>query len=211
MFNLQLVTPPATSVVTTAELKEYLRIDTTADDNRLSVMEAAAVKGLEAYTDRKFITQIWDVFMDWWPCRPTNQWWDGQREIARSELFTTDRNITLPIGQAQEVTEFSTYDDEQEYQETISDYIIDTVGQRTRIGLKLGAVWPTTILRPNNGIRFRVKCGYGNAAAVPQEIKQAIKEFVAHMYENRGDQKEMVMPGHVLMLVNHLRRNKLGR
>lgn len=210
MFNLVLVTPPATAVVSTAELKEYLRVDTTADDNRLTVMEAAAVRSLEAYTDRKFVTQTWDVFMDNWPMKANNDWWDGSREMARSELFTTDRNITLPIGQAQQLTEFSTYDDSTTYNENVSDYIVDTAGPRARVGLKLGAVWPTTILRPNNGIRFRLILGYGNAAAVPKEIVQAIKEFVAHMYENRGDQNEMTIPPHVLQLVTHLRRHKLG-
>lgn len=211
MFSLQLITGPAEPVVPMAELKEYLRIDSGADANRLIVMEAAAVRSLEAYTDLKFVTQTWDVYIDNWPIKPKSDWWDGVREISRGEMFTTERNITLPIGQAQSITEFSTYDDDNEFVEDISQYTIDTKGSRARIGLKLGAIWPTTILRANNAIRFRVVCGYGDSASVPLEIQQAVKELVAHMYENRGDQNEMTIPPHVLTLVNHLRRHKLGR
>lgn len=205
-----LISGPSEPVVTTAELKEYLRVDTTADDSRIAVMEAAAVRSLENYLDQKFITQTWDVYLDRWPVVKNNKWWDGVRDTAISEIFTMDRNITLPIGRAQSVSQFSTYDDQNEYAENISDYVIDTFGDRARIGLKLGAVWPTTILRANNGIRFRVICGYGSAANIPAEIKMAVMEFVSHMYENRGDQEKMTIPPHVYTLVNHLRRNKLG-
>lgn len=210
IFEKVLITPPSEPVVSATELKEYLRIDNDLEDVRLEVMESAAVKTLEAYTDRKFVTQVWDVFMSQWPMSANNQWWDGVREIARSEVFTKSRKIVLPIGIVQSFDQFSTYDDENEYTETLSNYVFDTQGPRGAIGLKLGGVWPTTILRAINGIRFRVTVGFGNAAAVPKDIKQSVLELVAHMYENRGDQNEMVIPPHVMTLVNHYRRNKVG-
>jgi len=174
-------------------------------------MEDAAVKMLEKVTDRKFITQVWDVFMDQWPLSSRGEWWDGVREVAISTVVTPERNIKLPIGGNATLVEFSTYSDETEFPETVSNYIFDTIGPRARVGLKIGGIWPTTVLRSLNAIRFRVSIGFGNAAAVPNNIKQAIKELVAHMYENRGDQNEMAIPPHVLALVSHYRREKLGR
>lgn len=210
MFQLKQVAGPTEPVVSVAELKEYLRIDNNLEDGRIQVMEAAAVKMLENYTDHKFVEQIWDVFMDNWPMSSSRKWWDGTREISINEMVTPNRNITLPIGSGIELVQFSTYSDDQEIVETPSNYVFDSAGPRCRVGLKLGAVWPTTILRPSNGIRFRVKVGFGLSAAVPMDIKQAVKELVAHMYENRGDQAEMKTPPHIFALVDGYRRVKLG-
>jgi hypothetical protein len=211
MFQLKQVTGPAEPVVSVSDLKEYLRIDNNLEDGRIQVMEASAVRQLEAYTSLKFVTQIWDVFLNCWPMTSRNEWWDGVKEIALSEIVTPERNIALPIGIGQSLLEFSTYSDDNEFAEDVSNYVIDTVGPRFRVGLKLGGIWPTTVLRSLNGIRFRVQVGFGAASLVPNEIKQAVKEFVAHMYENRGDQNEMSIPPHILGLVEHHRRVKLGR
>jgi hypothetical protein len=211
MFQLKQVTGPTEPVATVSELKEYLRIDNNLEDGRIEVMESSAVRQLEALTSLKFVTQIWDVFLNCWPMTSQNKWWDGVREVALSEIVTPERNVTLPIGIGQDLLEFSTYSDDAEFAELVSNYVIDTVGPRFRVGLKLGGVWPTTVLRSVNGIRFRVQVGFGSASAVPSEIKQAVKELVAHMYENRGDQNEMTIPPHILGLVQHHRREKLGR
>ena len=210
MFQLKQIVPPSEPVVSVTELKEYLRIDNDLEDGRIEVMEAAAVKRLEDITSHKFVTQDWDVFMDNWPVTSRNLWWDGVREVALSEIVTPSRNIILPIGIGQQLLEFSTYSDEQEFPEDVSGYIFDSVGPRARVGLKIGGVWPTTILRPSNAIRFRIRVGFGTASQVPKDITQAVKEFVAHMYENRGDQNEMVIPPHILMLIQGYRREKLG-
>lgn len=210
MFNLKQVTQPAEPVVSVTELKEYLRIDNNLEDVRLAVMEAAAVRQLENYLSLKFVTQDWDVFLNYWPQDARQKWWDGVREMAISEIVSPKKKIELPLGVGQQLLEFSTFSDEQEFPENPSDYIFDNAGVRCSVGLKLGGVWPTTILRVSNGIRFRVRVGYGSASSVPMEIKQAVKELVAHIYENRGDQNEMKVPAHIYTLVNHLRREKLG-
>jgi hypothetical protein len=211
MYQLKMITGPCEPVVSVDDLKEYLRIDNDLEDSRIEVMEAAAVKLLEKLTSHKFVSQVWDVFLDYWPCGSSQQWWDGSRDLPISYAVTPVRNITLPIGVCQELVSFSTYSDSAEFQETISNYIVDTVGPRARVGLKLGGVWPTTVLRPTNGIRFRVKVGFGEACDVPLDIVQAVKELVAHMYENRGDQNEMNIPPHILSLIDGYVRYKVGR
>lgn len=211
MFQTKMVTAPASGVLTVAELKEYLRVDSTAEDTTLELMERAAVLKLEDLTSLKFITQVWDVFMDYWPLQSSSKWWDGVRDTAISEVVAPKRNITLPLGIANSLVQFATYSDDEEFLEDTSNYIFDNVGFRARVGLKLGGVWPTTILRSNNAIRFRLNLGFGDATAIPTDIKLAVRALVAHMYEHRGDEeKQMAIPAHVLTLVAQYRREKLG-
>lgn len=209
--SLKLVTPPAETPVSVAEAILYLRIDNDLENTRVETMIKAATIHLENYLGIKFVTQTWDVFMDYFPLESKSDWWGGEREIAISELYRTRRNITLPIGIASQLTEFVTVgDDGTVVSETPSNYDLDTANNSARIGLRLGGVWPTTVLKGNSGIRFRLVVGFGAAGAVPEDIKNSILEMVAHMYENRGDQNEMKIPSHIYELVNHYRREQIG-
>lgn len=211
MTQLKIVTPPAETVVSVTEAKDYLRIDNNVEDARLATMIKAATRKLEEYVGVKFVTQVWDVFMDRFPMQANGIWWEGQRDGAIGDVFSKAQNVVLPIGVAQSLDEFATYDDSgTEYPSTVGDFVFDDVSGRARVGLKVGGVWPQTILRANNGIRFRVTVGYGAAADVPSDIKEAVLEFVAHIYENRADQEEMKLPAHVLGMVDQYRRYKVG-
>lgn len=215
MTQLKLITPPATIPVSVAEMKEYLRIDNAVEDTGIERMIKAATRKLEAYTGIFFITQTWDVFLDSFvqvSGRKSSPWWSGTKDGAIGDVFGgPGTNILLPIGVAQSLSEFSTYgDDNVAVNETVGNYIVDTVGNRARVGLKVGGVWPQTVLRANNGIRFRLVVGFGEAADVPADIKEAIMEFVAHIYENRGDQEEMKIPAHIEGMVDQYRRYKIG-
>jgi uncharacterized phiE125 gp8 family phage protein len=173
-------------------------------------MAAAATRVIEEWLGQKIIDQTLDIFMDYWPSNSRNLWFDGVKEIPISMIATPLRNIELPIGNVTQLVHFKTFDDNNEYSENLSNYNVDLVGKRCRIGLKLSGVWPSTVLRSVNGINFRVKSGWEDASAVPRDIKQAVLEFVSHMYENRGDQNEMSIPPHIITLIEHRRRKRLG-
>lgn len=213
MSELALITPPAVTVVSVDDAKEYLRIDNDLEDGRIETMIKAATRKLESYTGVAFITQTWDVFLDCFPMQTMKgPWWEGVRDGAIGDVFSKSQNIVLPIGRAQALVQFSTYgDDNVDVPATPSDFITDTVGNRARVGLKTGGVWPQTVLRSNNGIRFRLRCGFGDTpSTVPDDIKEAVLEYVAHMYENRGDQSRMTTTPHIFEMVDHYRRNKVG-
>jgi hypothetical protein len=210
MFTIINVTEPATAAVSASELKEYLRIDNSLEDARLDIMARAATRTIEEYLSIKIIDQTLDIFMDRFPMSSRNLWFDGVREMPVSETVTPLRNLTMPIGNTKEFVHFKTFDDNGEFLEDLLNYNVDLVGQRCRLGLKLSGVWPQTVLRSVNGINFRIKAGWLNAAAVPSDIKQSIFELVAHMYENRGDQNEMTVPPHIYTIIDHRKRAKLG-
>lgn len=210
MFQIANFTQPAETPVSLTEAREYLRIDTTSDDNRITGMIGAATRSLEEYLGIRFVAQEVDIFLDRFPVNGKTKWWDGMREVAVSEVVTPERAITLPIGNCLSVVHFKTFSDESEFTEDLSNYNIDLKGDRVRVGLKLSGVWPTTVLRSVNGINFRVNSGWANAAGVPSDVKQAVLQFSAHMYENRGDQNEMKIPAHIMTLIDHRKRVKLG-
>ena len=67
-----------------------------------------------------------------------------------------------------------------------SDYFLDIKSELGRIGLAYGDAWPSTTLRPQNGVCITFLAGYGTtAASVPEKVKQAMKLLIGHLYEHR--------------------------
>ena len=175
-------------------------------------MIRAATARLEAAADTVFVETNFLITMDRFPIMDKNEWWDGVRDGAISEMMSPARSIIFPIGPLLSVTSFKTVgDDGTVYTATLSDYVVDLVGNRGRFSLKMGGVWPTTILAPTNGVQFEVVAGMvatADTANLPHEIKLAIQEFVASMYEHRGDEFPEI-PATALMLIEPYRRFKV--
>lgn len=69
-----------------------------------------------------------------------------------------------------------------------TDYLVETNGEQCGfIVLPYSGSWPTSTLYPSNPITIRFICGWTNAAAVPKNIKRAIKNRAVNLYMNRGD------------------------
>lgn len=176
-------------------------------------MIKAATQSLEAYCDQKFISQTWSQFMDNWPSGSAYEpWWDGVRELPVSILNGCGGHIEILTGPIQSVTEFNTYaDDGVANLFPSSSYIVDNSGPFGRVALPLGGVWPTTILRKLNGIEIKFIAGVAiNAASTPSDIKQAVLEYVAQMYENRGDLEISKIPKTSMSLLLPYVRIKAG-
>lgn len=209
--TLKLITPPSATPVTLAEAKEYLRVDESADDLRITSMIKAATSRLEAAADVKFITQTWDYFLDRFPVTMNDVWWDGTVEAPISMFESPTRTIEIPVGPIQSVGGFFTYDDDDtEYTFSNSNLSVDTSSNYGRLTLKLGQTWPSTVLRGNNGIRIRTTVGLStDAAGLAEDIKNAVLLMVAAMYEARGDVQPEI-PAAALMLIEPYRIYKLA-
>jgi hypothetical protein len=201
-------TAPASPPVSLATMKTYLRVDGTSEDAEISAMINAATQRLEALSDRKFVSQKWDIYLDGFPCSyESNSWWDGTRDGAISELYSASNKIILPFGPLISVEEFNTYDDDNtEYAFDASNFNIDTASPFGVIALKSGSVWPQTVLRTLNGIIIQATFGY---ASVPQDIQEAVKILTAALYENRGDEIPKI-PAQCSLLIEPYRRFKVG-
>lgn len=171
----------------------------------------SAVYRLEAYCDTKFIHETWYQYFDMWPQQQKNDWWDGVRDLPISELWNQAKEIKLSLGPVVQVNAINTFADDGIAQLfDSSNYVVDTSGKQGRIALKIGATWPTTILRKINGIEIEFQVGLSDSAANTHSyVKQAILEYVAQMYEQRGDEKTPI-PNSSINLLQPLMRYKAG-
>lgn len=188
-YHLDLVTAPASEPVTTSEVKTFLRIDSSDEDTLLSNLITAARQSAESYTGRAFITQTWKMFLDGWPYGK-GEWWDGVRQLPIRELHGLSE-LNIPLPPLQSITHVKTYDDDDTATTfSSSNYYVSSYSgdyaRNGRISLRTSATWPT-YERDSDGIEIQFVAGYGDSASdVPQQIKQAILQEVAYLYENRS-------------------------
>ena len=186
MFSFSLVTPPAVEPVLLADAKAQARIDATADDTLVTSLIMGARQWAEKYTGRAFVTQTWQAAIDLFPAS-TERWWNGERQGPVTGLDEINY-ISLPRAPLQSVTNVQYFDNTDA--PTLwpsSNYFVDSVREPGRLALRMGSVWPVPS-RLTNGIIVTYVVGYGNdGTSVPEQIKTAIRQLVAHWYEHRGD------------------------
>lgn len=184
--SFAITSEPATEPVTVSELKDFLRIDGTAEDSILGSYISAARKASENYTGRAFITQTRTLTLDWFPSGEFRANYlrgdiDGYAYIPES--FSGDNSVDIPTKPLISVSSVVTYDTENTSSTFSSaNYTVDTVG--SRILLNYGQNWPSN-LRRKASIVITYVCGYGAASAVPADIKMAIMQYAADMYNCR--------------------------
>jgi uncharacterized phiE125 gp8 family phage protein len=158
-MSLQLNTPPAAEPVTLAQAKAWLRVESgTDEDDLVAALIAAARARAEWHTGRAFVTQGWTL------------WLDRAAPV-----------IGIPLPPLQAVTAVTLY--APDGGATVldnGDYTADLAGSR----LLLNAAPPD--LRATNAAAIAFTAGYGDAAAVPPAIAQAILQIVGALYEHRG-------------------------
>jgi len=129
---------------------------------------------------------------------------------SMTEMTSPSKHICVPIGPIKALTSLQTIsNDGVTFTMPATDYTVDTISNKGRISLKMGAVWPATILAPSNGVQIRLTAGLcDDAASLPHDLKQAIMEFVASIYEHRGDEFPEI-PATALMLIEPYRHFKV--
>jgi len=136
-----------------------------SDEDYIQNLVYAAIDYTESYLGRSLITQTWELYLDEFPKTP----------------------FKISYPPLQTITPIVYYDtDDAPYTVTETDYYADIASEPGRLSLVYGESWPSTVLRPVNGVKATFTAGYGDTADdVPQGIKQAILILIAHMYENR--------------------------
>lgn len=183
-MSIKLITAPTAEPITLAEAKAQLKIDWTDEDTQINGYILAAREHCEGFQNRALITQTWELWTDAWPCKDC---------------------FNVPLPPLQSVTSIKYYGtDDTEYTLATTEYFVDPVSQPGRIVLAYGKSWPSTTLRPANGVAVRFVAGYGLAAAVPQKVKQAMLLLVTLMYQKRLPIVEGKIVGEVPYAVSSL-------
>lgn len=200
---------PGAEPLTLAEAKAHLRVTQDAEDDLIAALIKAARQLCESVTGRAFITRDISLFLDRWPDEGIGGWWDGVREGAA--VTAQACALELPKPPLYSVTEILVYDSGDAaatYQ--AANYFVDASGSPGRIVLRDAAYLPQPG-RSANGIEVRYKAGYGaSAAALPAPLREAVKQAVAHFYENRGDAAAAGLPAGALALLQPYRMTGLS-
>lgn len=171
--KLSITTAPSGSVVTLAEVKQHLRIDSddTYDDDLLNAYIATAVERSEIITGRALLRTTYKLEIDTW------------------------REVQLPKPPFVSITSIKYIDtDGNEQTLSTSDYEIDDAREPTQIYFKVNHQLHDQ-LRP---IEIVYQAGYTNAAAIPSGIKQYTKMVVCDYYDNARTssvEKQMMSSG----------------
>lgn len=166
LISLSVSSAPSVEPISLTEAKNYLKLDATADNDLITGIIQAAREEVEAYTSKRLITQTLVEYFEFFPHKP----W-----------------FTLAASPVQSISSIQYYDTDNQSQVMSSgDYVLDGTSTPARIGLNLDATWPSTANRLK-AVSVTYVAGYGNAAAVPLRIKEAMYLMIADWYDNRTD------------------------
>jgi uncharacterized phiE125 gp8 family phage protein len=176
--GLALITPAAVDPVGVAEMREQLRIDTTAEDPYLKTV----VQRAEAYLTERAgwsgiacLTSTWDYRLDGFPCGGT------PREAA----------IRLPLRPVQSVTYLRYVDGEGVEQELVQgvDYRVVLDEDPALLVMMPGHVWPMAGYPWSgyqvNTVTVRFVAGWPQPELISPNVRNAIVLLAAHFYTNR--------------------------
>ena len=161
----KIITEPSVEPVNVPEAKTHLRVDHSTEDVYIGGLITAARRMAEMLTQRAFITQTIDLYLDEWP------------EAA----------INIPFPPLQSVSSIKYKDTTgTEYTWDAANYIVDIGREPGRVVLADGVSWPSASLYATSPITVRFLAGYGAAGSnVPAAIRQALLLLIGHLYENR--------------------------
>ncbi len=174
----EIVEQPASEPVPIAEIRKFVRQDTTADDDILGLLVTSARQWVEEYTGRALITQRWQAFAPAFP--------------------DADAPLIIPGGKVADspapVMEYQ--NDTGEWVVLASSAWFVEPGNRNDYAavypsVAAGRGWPSVTVegtgwKARNVIRFAYTVGYGAASQVPEAIKTAIKLHASFHYDNRN-------------------------
>uniref|UniRef100_A0A6M3XTW3 Putative head-tail connector n=3 Tax=viral metagenome TaxID=1070528 RepID=A0A6M3XTW3_9ZZZZ len=165
-MRLILTTAATEEPVSLSDARTHLRIsdDETTEDALIQGIIMAARIEAERQLGRPLVSQTWTAKMDYFP---------------------DSDEIELPLPPLVSVATVKYIDPDGTLQ-TLSNtyYTVDTSGVLGRIYLNYGYSWPDIRVEPN-AVRIEYVAGYGDASAVPEDVKSWMLLRIGDRYEHR--------------------------
>lgn len=167
MENVWKITRPGVPPITLEEMKTYLGISLSVTDHDFLIQELleGAMEMAERAVPIAMTTQTIEQYFDCWP--------------------NNRRTVELIRGPLTEIVSV-TYTDSSGSTATwsASNYDVDIVSKKPRLGPKYSLLWPT--VQPGiNAIKVEYKAGHGGPNSVPKILKQIIRWTVSDWFQNR--------------------------
>ena len=160
--HISVVTPPAVEPINIVDVRKFIRVNFTTDDQIIETLMKSARDWMERYLRRALITQTIRLDLDWGPA-----WVELPRPPLQSVVSVECVGLNGAIFTA----------------DPASYYVIP---EARLIGLQPSSVWPVHITPA--GWRCTFIAGYGDTPdTIPSQIISSMWNIVAAMYDNRGD------------------------
>lgn len=185
MSGLKIVTGPAATPVSRTEARNHLRLDDDVDDSLVRAYIQAATDWAENYTGRFFVSRTCQMMLDG-ARELESPLWEGMRTGPSNVAYLDHIELAAaPVISVESIKYYS--DDDTQYTWAASNYFVDTFSEPAKVVLRDGGTYPTD-LRAANGLEINFTAGYGsNPSSIPEAIKVAILQYIAFLYEHRGD------------------------
>lgn len=168
-------------IITTEEANTHLHVS--GQDVYVDGLVRVAVKSLERYLNRVFITQEWDVLYDCWA-----------REMK----------IPFPVTQSVESVTYIDLNGAEQPLVEETDYWVVTTTDPAYIKLGYDFSPPELQYGRPDCIKISFTAGFGDGATdVPEDIRHALKLMITNYYEHRGD--IVVGPAGVSRIPNYVK------
>ena len=164
--SLKVNTLATNPLFTTAEAKDFLKVDTNADDTLIDNLIKAATQSCEIYTNRYFLDTLVTQYADKW--------------VDIENLYKS------PVSAITHIKYYDSDDSLQTLAGTV--YLLDEVSQPARIGLKPNQSYPN-IANRINAIEVKYTVGYGTALGVIRATKDSGKNIKVIATETRPVQQ----------------------
>jgi len=189
MAGLKIHTAQTDNAITLAELKAYLKVDSSDDDTVLGIIKQAVDSWAKEYTGRTLCTTTYQLFID----DLADQNIPLQEGIYDGvDMNYAKNHIILPFSPVASISHVKYYsDDDTATTWATTNYRLDNASVPSRFCLKRNISYPTG-LRPTNGFEIQYVAGYGGASNVPQQIKQACLLYGTYLFEHRGDSMQSI-------------------
>ena len=164
-FGIAPSVAPAVEPVSLADARAHLEIDITDHDDKITSAIADARRYVEDATGRCLVTQTWVGYLDELPAE-----------------------IEVPRGPLASVSSITYTDTAGAVQTLAADqYQVDPVSVVPRIIPAYGVSWPSSRCVVN-GVAVTMVLGYGLAAAVPGNLRRAVKLLVGSFFRLRENE-----------------------
>ena len=161
-MGLKVITEPATEPVTLVEASLFIRYTQSLQNNVITALITAARLDVENWTNRTLVTTTYEYYL---------------------ENFCNEMQIpTSTVNSITSITYIDSSGDTQTLAEEV--YGFDNVSSINTVFLKPEQSFPDVQVQPN-AVKITFPAGYGNAAAVPENLKTVIKMRVGELYEHR--------------------------
>lgn len=162
--------------ITVAEFKQWAKINNSVEDSLIQRIIAGVTLEAEKYTKRDFILKVYQTFRD--------RFGDVDESPSPVPVQTTDHPVVLRRSPFDQVVLIVYQSDGQPVNMDLNDVRVvqkDSFSQIVPVNS-----WPTVDLIPQ-AIEIQFQAGYGSAADVPSDIKNALLAHATAVYFNRGD------------------------